>query len=156
MLGSDASAPDRSFDMFRHMFQCMRYHRRHYRDSRVLPPGKVLGMAPIDAAHALGVGGELGSLEPGKKADVITVDTLNPYLTPTMDPLTSIVLYGTSGDISEVVADGSILKREKRLTTINEAEALTRAQGRVEEIIERFFEDYPHQRRNWERRTLRK
>ena len=66
MLGSDAGAPDRSYDMFRHMFQCMRYHRRHYRDARVLPPGKVLEMATIDGANALGLANELGSIEPGK------------------------------------------------------------------------------------------
>ncbi|MCW4013960.1 MAG: amidohydrolase family protein, partial [Candidatus Bathyarchaeota archaeon] len=39
VMGSDAGAPDRSYDMFRHMFQCMRYHRRHFRDADVLPPG---------------------------------------------------------------------------------------------------------------------
>ena len=117
---------------------------------------ELLELATRKGAETLGLDHEVGSLEPGKKADIITVDTLNPYLTPTMDPITSIVLYGTSGDISEVIADGSILKREKRLTTIREAEALTRAQSRVEEIIERFFEDHPHQRRNWERKTLRK
>jgi len=79
----------------------------------------------------------------------------NPYLTPTMDPLTSVVLYGTSGDISEVIVDGNILKREGRLTTIDTSEALAKAQGRVEEIIERFFTDHPGQRENWEKRTKR-
>ena len=48
-LGSDGIAPDRSYDMFRHMFQCMHYHRRHFRDAGVLPHGKVLEMVTIDA-----------------------------------------------------------------------------------------------------------
>ena len=52
-LGSDGAAPDRGYDMFRHMFQCMHYHRRHFRDAGVLPHGKVLEMVTIDAARAL-------------------------------------------------------------------------------------------------------
>ena len=72
--GSDGSAPDRSYDMFRHMFQATRYHRFYFRDPNVLPAGKVLEMATIDAAKALGMEKEIGSLEAGKKADVILLD----------------------------------------------------------------------------------
>ena len=93
--------------------------------------------------------GEMGSLELGKKADVIIIDMLNPYLTPTKDPLTSIVLYGTSGDIDTVIVDGNILKYGGALTGIGVHESLITAQGRVEEIIERFFDDHPEQRDMW-------
>ena len=55
VLGSDAAAPDRGYDLFRHMAQCMHYHRRHFRDSAVLPPEKLLEMATIDSARALGL-----------------------------------------------------------------------------------------------------
>ena len=61
VIGSDGAAPDRGFDMFRHMSQCMHYHRRHFEDTTILPPGKVLEMVTIDAAEALGLGSELGS-----------------------------------------------------------------------------------------------
>ena len=103
----------------------------------------------------MGINQDVGSLEQGKKADIILIDMANPFLTPTMDPLTSIVLYGTSNDISEVIVDGNILKRDGRLTTINTREALTSAQIRVEEIIDRFFTDHPEQRDKWEKRTRR-
>ena len=116
-------------------------------------PRRLLELATRGGAETLGIADRVGSLEPGKKADIILVDMLNPLLTPTMDPLTSIVLYGTSDDISTVIVDGNILKQDKRLTTINQRESLIRAQGRVEEIIERFFVDYPDQRENWEKRT---
>ena len=72
-----------------------------------------------------------------------------------MDPLTSITLYATSNDISTVLVDGDILKHDKKLTTINKREALIKAQGRVEEIIERFFTDHPDQRKNWAKKTRR-
>ena len=104
-------------------------------------------------AEVLGLGDEVGSLEPGKKADVITVDLFNPYLTPTMDPLTSIVLYATSSDISDVIVDGRFLKRDGVLTTIDMKEALLRAQVRVEEIIQRFFEENPEQHEAWRRKA---
>ncbi|MEY8840933.1 amidohydrolase family protein, partial [Cribrihabitans sp. XS_ASV171] len=51
-LGSDATAPDRSADMFRHMQQAMHYHRRHFRDPSILPPGRALEMATIEGARA--------------------------------------------------------------------------------------------------------
>ena len=73
-LGSDGAAPDRGYDMFRHMFQCMHYHRRHFRDAGVLPHGKVLEMVTIDAARALSLDHEIGSLEPGRLADVCVWD----------------------------------------------------------------------------------
>jgi cytosine/adenosine deaminase-related metal-dependent hydrolase len=52
-LGSDGVAPDRSYDMFRHMFQCMRYHRTYYHDPGYLPPGKVLEICPFTASSIL-------------------------------------------------------------------------------------------------------
>ena len=73
--------------MFRHMFQCMRYHRFHFRDANVLPAGKVLEMVTIDAAQALGLEDDLGSLEPGKKADVILIDMFKPHLVPANMPV---------------------------------------------------------------------
>ena len=60
-LGSDATAPDRSSDMFRHIQQAMHYHRRHFRDASVLPPGEALAMATIDAARALGMDHRIGA-----------------------------------------------------------------------------------------------
>ncbi len=79
MLGSDGTAPDRSTDMFRHMFQCMRLHQRQHRDERLMPPGKLLEMVTIDAARGLGMADRIGSLEPGKQADLITVDLRKPH-----------------------------------------------------------------------------
>ena len=54
----------------------MHYHRRHFRDPRVIPPGKALEMVTIDAARALGMESDIGSLDVGKKADVILVETM--------------------------------------------------------------------------------
>ncbi len=110
-----------------------------------------LELATRKGAEALGIEDKVGSIEPRKRADIIIFDMLNPYLTPTRDPLTSIVLYGTAGDIDTVIVDGKILKRNGALTTVEMREALLTAQKRTDEIIERFFEDHPEQRKNWEK-----
>ena len=114
---------------------------------------ELLELATRQGAEVLGIDGEVGSLEPGKKADVITVDLNNPYLTPTKDPITSFVLYGSSRDIDNVIVDGVILKKDGLLTTIDMEQALSQAQEKVEEIIERFFHEHPDQRKQWEQKV---
>lgn len=79
----------------------------------------LLELATRKGAEVLGIGDEVGSLEKGKKADIISVDMLNPYLTLTRDLLTSIVLYSNPSDIDYIVVDGKILKASGELTTIN-------------------------------------
>lgn len=110
-LGSDAAAPDRGYDMFRHMAQAMHYQRRHFRDPAVLPPGKALEMATIDAAAALGLEADLGSLEPGKKADIVLVDLRKPHFTPPGMPLHAITHFANAADVDTVVVDGTVLLR---------------------------------------------
>ena len=102
MLGSDGVAPDRSYDMFRHMFQAMRYHRFHFRDADVLPAGQVLEMATIDGARALGMEDEIGSLEAGKKADIILIDMAQPHLYPANMPLYRVAYFANGNDVETV------------------------------------------------------
>jgi cytosine/adenosine deaminase-related metal-dependent hydrolase len=137
ILGSDAAAPDRSYDMFRHMFQCMRYHRRYYRDPRVLPPGKVLEMATIEGAKALDLEKMIGSIEPGKKADLILVDMYKPHLYPLNMPVDRITCYANGNDVDTVIVDGEILMENRVVNTVNEDEVLERAQREIEAAVGR-------------------
>ncbi len=115
---------------------------------------ELLELATQGGAEALGMDGEIGSLEPGKKADVITIDMMNPYLTPTREPLTSVFLYATPGDIDNVICDGRFLKKDGQLATIDMHDALMKAQGRCDLIIDRFFEDHPDQGDKWRKKAL--
>ena len=137
MLGSDGTAPNRSFDMFRHMFQCMHYHRTYHHDPQLLPPGKVLEMVTIDAAHGLGLGDELGSLEPGKKADVILIDMAKPHLYPLNMPVFRVAYFANGSDVDTVIVDGHILMENRVVRTVNEADALELAQSETEAMLER-------------------
>ena len=136
-LGSDGIAPDRSYDMFRHMFQCMHYHRRHFRDARVLPHGKVLEMATIDAARALGLEHEIGSLEAGKKADVILVDLFRPHLVPLNMPVFRIASFANGADVTTTIVDGRILMDEGRVLTVDEADVMEQADAAAETMLDR-------------------
>ncbi len=137
MLGSDGVAPDRSYDMFRHMFQAMRYHRFFFRDDTVLPPGKVLEMVTIDAARALGMEKDLGSLEAGKKADVILIDMFKPHLYPLNMPVYRVAYYANGNDVDTVIVNGEVLMEGRRVRTVDEAEVLELAQREAELAIKR-------------------
>jgi cytosine/adenosine deaminase-related metal-dependent hydrolase len=134
-LGSDAGAPDRGFDMFRHMAQAMHYHRRHFRDPAVLPEGKTLEMCTIDAARALGLDADLGSIEPGKKADIVLLDGRKPHLWPPVMPLNRVTHFATGADVDTVVVDGRILMRKRRIAHLDINEILCAAQTAATEAL---------------------
>jgi len=136
-LGSDGTAPDRSTDMFRHMQQTMHYHRRHFRDADILPPGKALEMATIDAAHALGLGDQVGSLEIGKKADVILVDLARPHMAPFQMPAYRVVCFANGNDVETVIVGGKILLRGREVLSVDEAKVVEAAQQAATLLIKR-------------------
>ncbi len=147
MLGSDGTAPDRSTDMFRHMFMARRVHQREHRDETLLPPGKVLEMVTVDAAAGLGMSAEIGSLEPGKRADLITVDLRKPHLAPQNMPVWRLVCFANGQDVDTVMVDGEVLMRHRVIAHVDtgavlaEADSETRAmlwrEGLEEAVVER-------------------
>lgn len=119
---------------FRHMFQAMRYHRFDYRDP---PAGKVLEMVTIDSARALGLEGEMGSLEPGKKADVILIDMFEPHLMPLDMPAYRVAYFAKGNDVQTVIVNGEVLMEKRAVTTVNEAEVPALAQKATEDTVTR-------------------
>jgi 5-methylthioadenosine/S-adenosylhomocysteine deaminase len=136
-IGSDGAAPDRGYDMFRHMAQCMHYHRRHFRDADVLPHGKVLEMVTIDAARALGMDAEIGSLEPGKKADIVLLDLFKPHLMPLNMPVFRITAFANAADVDTTIVDGRVLMRGRRVLSVDETDVLEQAQIACDRMLER-------------------
>ncbi len=138
VMGSDAGAPDRSYDMFRHMFQCARYHRRHFRDSKILPPGKLLEMTTIDGAKAFRLDQTLGSIEVGKKADIIMVDLNKPHFHPLNNPVDKVTYFANGNDVDTVIVDGKILMQNREVKTVDEYKILQEAQTQLEAALERI------------------
>jgi 5-methylthioadenosine/S-adenosylhomocysteine deaminase len=136
-LGSDATAPDRSGDMFRHMQQCMHYHRTHAKDPKLLPPGRVLEMCTIEGARALGLAREIGSLDVGKKADVVLVDLARPHLFPPHMPLFRLICFANGNDVDTVIVDGRIVLENRRAALVDERAVLDRAAHEAELMLDR-------------------
>lgn len=126
-LGSDGTAPNRSADMWRHMQQCMHYHRRFFQDSDVLPPGKVLEMCTIDAAAVLGMADEIGSLEVGKCADLICVNMLSPHLVPLNMPVSRAIYFANGADVDTVFVGGKLLMQGREVLSVDEGTVMRRA-----------------------------
>jgi 5-methylthioadenosine/S-adenosylhomocysteine deaminase len=137
VMGSDAGAPDRSYDMFRHMFQCMRYHRRHYRDANVLPPGKILEMTTIDGAKAFRMQDKIGSIEPGKQADMILVDLNKPHFYPLNMYVDKVTYFANGNDVDTVIVDGEILMQNRVVQSVDEQQVLDDAQEQLEAALGR-------------------
>lgn len=136
-IASDGTAPDRSYDMFRHMWQAMHYHRRHFRDAGVLPPGKALEMITCDAARAVGMEAEIGSLEAGKRADAILVDLRKPHLYPPTMPLYRLVCFAVGSDVDTVIVGGRVLMEGRRVATVEVDAVLEDARIETERAIAR-------------------
>lgn len=136
-IGSDATAPDRSGDLFRHMQQCMHYHRTFFKDPSWLPPGKTLEMVTIDAARALGLEAEIGSLEVGKKADVVLVDLRRPHLYPFNMPVFRLVYFANGNDVHTVIVDGEVVLEDRKPVRVDEDSVLDEAQRETELMLDR-------------------
>jgi 5-methylthioadenosine/S-adenosylhomocysteine deaminase len=136
-LGADAPPPNRNCDIFLDMKAAMRLQRMHFKEPQMMPAGKLLEMATIDGYKALGLDDELGSIEVGKKADVITVDLFQPHLYPVNMPVHRVVYEATGHDVRDVIVDGRLVLEDRKLLTADEAQILDSADEMNREMIER-------------------
>lgn len=123
-LGSDQAAGNNCCNVFNEMKLTALFGKMRSQDPTAMPANKVLRMATIDGAKALGLEAEIGSIEPGKKADLILVDTRHPTLQPFIEEpfnLTANLVYAARGhEVSFVMIDGKSVYRDGQLQTIDE------------------------------------
>jgi 5-methylthioadenosine/S-adenosylhomocysteine deaminase len=100
---------------------------------------RVLELATINAAKVLGMEKEIGSLEQGKKADVILVDMRKPHLVPSVDPVANLVYYANGNDVETVIIDGRVVVEDRTIKTVDEQEMLRHAQRAAVRNWERFY-----------------
>jgi 5-methylthioadenosine/S-adenosylhomocysteine deaminase len=136
-IGTDGAACNNSFDMFESMKFAALLQKIFYMDSTVLPAEKVLRMATVEGARALGLGNIIGSLEVGKKADLILVNMEKPHLTPTHDVYANLVYSARGSDVDTVIVDGKILMENRKVKTLNESEVTKKAQETASNLIEK-------------------
>ena len=135
-LGSD-SPSTHNCDIFMDMKAAIDQQRIHFKDPDVLPPGKVLEMATIDGYKVLGLDNELGSIEAGKKADLITVNLFQPHLYPRDMLIFRLVYNATGADVADVAVNGRLVMQDRRILTADEATVLENAQSVYRRFVER-------------------
>ena len=134
---TDGANTGDGFDMFKCMREFQRASRRMAKDNSLLPEERMLELVTIDAAKVLGLDDKIGSLEINKKADIITIDLLNPRLMPNFNVVHSIVLSAEGQDISNVMVDGELIMENKVVKTVNEIDVLLEAQEEAIRTIDR-------------------
>ncbi|HSQ26249.1 MAG TPA: amidohydrolase family protein [Anaerolineales bacterium] len=134
---SDGTSPKTPFDLLQAARKAQLVNQLLLKDAFILPAGKLLEMITIDAARAIGWDDEIGSLEPGKKADVITIDMNQPHLAPFFMPVHRLIYEASGQDVSTVIVDGKILMQNRQVTSVNEIDVLQAAQEEAVQIIDR-------------------
>lgn len=125
-LGTDAACCNNSMDLFQEMkFACI-LNKVRTGDPSFFPAERALQMATLDGAHVLGLERLVGSLEVGKRADVITVGLAGPHLTPSYATAQVLVYAATGSDVRHVFVDGEWLVRDGALVGLDLAETTER------------------------------
>lgn len=131
-LGADGAACNNRLDMFTEM-RTAALLQKALHGPEILPAMRALRMATIDGARALGLGNEIGSLEVGKRADVIVVKMDSLHSTPHPTDVASAITYSAqSSDVETVVIDGRLMMRESRLLTVDEPSVVNEANREAE------------------------
>ena len=138
-MGSDNMAEDMVEVMRAGLFQ----ERVRRNDEMAPQPEDVLEWATAGGARLLGMGDQVGSLEPGKLADLFVIDTFKAHLVPTLRLVSAFVHNGQPADISSVMVNGKWLLRDGRTVTIDEEDILRRAEHIGHSVWNRLLQKYP-------------
>ncbi len=116
-LGTDGCASNNDLDLFREMDVTAKLHKVNTCDPTVADAETIIKLATIGGAKAIGLDHQIGSVESGKQADLIIIDTHKPHLTPAYN-LPSLIVYAASGaDVRDVLVAGKVVVRNRQLLT---------------------------------------
>ncbi|MFQ6077353.1 MAG: amidohydrolase family protein, partial [Candidatus Bathyarchaeia archaeon] len=146
-LGTDQATGNNCHNLLTEMKVAALLNKTRHRDPTVLPAWKMLRLATIEGADAIGLGEEIGSLEPGKKADLIILDLKRPHMTPIIStPVRNIapnIVYSARGDeVETVIIDGRVIMDDGVVLTMNEDAIIADAQKAAEEVTGAAAEDF--------------
>jgi len=133
-LGTDGAASNNDLDMFEAMRQAAFLHKLLSGDPTSIPAGVALEMATIDGARALGMEQQIGSLEPGKRADLLVVSMASARQTPMYDPVSHIVYVTRGDDVKTTIVNGRILMRDRHVLTLDEPQVLADARAQADKV----------------------
>ncbi len=136
-LGTDGAASNHSQDLFDTMKAALLLQKVHHQDAGVIDPYSVLRMATIGGAKALGLDSICGTIEVGKRADLILIDIDTIHNQPVNDIFSQIVHCAKASDVQTAIVNGEILLRERALTQLDGKKILADAKVAHRDLMER-------------------
>ncbi len=133
-LGTDGAASNNDLDMFEAMRFAALLHKLKTGDPQVLPATTALEMATIAGARTLGLEKQIGSLEAGKRADLVVVSTAGARMTPLYNPVSHLVYAAHGEDVRTVMVNGRVVMRDRRMLTLDEPAVLAEARKLAEAV----------------------
>ncbi|MBM3474913.1 MAG: amidohydrolase [Armatimonadetes bacterium] len=129
-LGTDGAASNNNLDLLEEARLAALVHKLHDLDPKVLNAPQALALATRGSAQALGLGGMIGTLEVGKRADVAIVDLSAPHLAPGHHVVSDLVYAARASDVVHTVVDGVVVMRDRKMTHVDEEEIIREVRER--------------------------
>ena len=147
-LGTDGCASNNDLDMFKEMDTAAKLQKVRYLEPTVMNARTVLRLATIEGARVLGLEKEIGSLEIGKKADIIFLDLNQPHLVPCYDPFSLLVYSAKGSDVHSVMIEGRMVMENRKILNFNMDEVMDQVVGSAGELFRRIkaIQQYAEQR----------
>ncbi|AEB08255.1 amidohydrolase family protein [Desulfobacca acetoxidans] len=133
-LGTDGCASNNNLDLFQEMDTAAKLHKVYHLDPTVMSASTVLHLTTVSGARALNLHDRIGSLEPGKQADLIVIDCDRPHLTPMYQPYSQLVYAAMGADVRTVVIAGRPVVQDRRLLTLDVEEAMAKVREYARQI----------------------
>ncbi len=118
-IGTDGPASNNNLDLFEEMRSASFLSKLVTGNPEALDAASVLRMATIGGAEALGLDDRIGSLEPGKLADIIVIDLNRPHLMPVFDPVSHLVYSAKGSDVRDVLVNGRFVVKNRTIMTVD-------------------------------------
>lgn len=136
-LGTDGAPSNNRMTLIDEMWLASLIHKGRMLNPIVMPAQEILAMATINGARSLLAEDEIGSIEPGKKADLIIINPNTVTMLPMHDPIANMVTSMRAENVESLMVDGRWIMRERKVLTVDEGEILKEAQRRAESIVKR-------------------
>ena len=136
-IGTDGASSNNNLDLIEELKTASLLQKVSTLNPKVLTSDEAITMATIKGAEALGLENEIGSIEVGKKADIILIDTNSANMVPDSSSLSSNVIYSANGsNVDTTICNGKILMENKKLTVLDEQEIYDKARKAIKELKE--------------------
>jgi len=135
-LGTDGCASNNDLDLFAEMDTAAKLHKVSKLDPTVMDAQTLLRMATVDGARALGLDHSIGTLQAGKRADLIVIDTKKPHLIPLYNPYSHLVYAACGHDVKHSIIDGNVVMENRELLTLDIEAILAQANEKAKKVRE--------------------